>query len=207
MGLFSLNGTFMEIFIPFNLIVVIAPAIIVGFLKKFELSMLGASSSQIKDAPYMLILAYVPLILVTNLVTVMYMATHTAKGYDNSYSRVAKGKLTGLPQRMEATHKNTLEGLPILLAGIFVARDKDLNTEVLAKLCALIFGARLLFIVMYYTNMDLLRTTTWLIGFLSTICMVSDHDEPNIEVDTGSVRTLWSAQTPCREVPLCGGCG
>lgn len=48
---------------------------------------------------------------------------------------------------MVAAHQNTLEGVGILLSGLFVATSKGLDAGLLAKLCVLIYLCRLVFIV------------------------------------------------------------
>jgi hypothetical protein len=47
---------------------------------------------------------------------------------------------------MVAAHNNTLEGVGILLSGLFVATSKGLDANLLAKLCVLIYLCRLIFI-------------------------------------------------------------
>ena len=79
---------------------------------------------------------------------------------------------------MVAAHNNTLEGVGILLSGLFVATSKGLDADLLAELCVLIYLCRLVFIFACksslvlppapfsdrpgllpdYTDLDLLRT-------------------------------------------------
>ena len=101
MGLFSLNGTFLEIFIPFNGVVVAGLAIIKLFIDKFELSMLPFEVAA-ADVPFVTMTAYVPLVMVTNLITVFYVLLGEGDKYDNSDSRSQKAKFTGLKARVSA---------------------------------------------------------------------------------------------------------
>jgi len=165
MGLFSLNGTFLEIFIPFNGVVGAGLAIIKLFIDKFELSMLPFEVAA-ADVPFVTMTAYVPLVMVTNLITVFYVLLGEGKAYDNSDSRSQKAKFKGLkarvsaaarvlhvvpklerkPLQMVAAHNNTLEGVGILLSGLFVATSKGLDADLLAELCVLIYLCRIGFI-------------------------------------------------------------
>ena len=47
---------------------------------------------------------------------------------------------------MVAAHNNTLEGVGILLSGLFVATSKGLDADLLAELCVLIYLCRIGFI-------------------------------------------------------------
>ena len=47
---------------------------------------------------------------------------------------------------MVAAHNNTLEGVGILLSGLFVATSKGLDANLLAELCVLIYLCRIIFI-------------------------------------------------------------
>ena len=47
---------------------------------------------------------------------------------------------------MVAAHNNTLEGVGILLSGLFVATSKGLDADLLAELCVLIYLCRIRFI-------------------------------------------------------------
>ncbi len=102
---------------------------------------------------------------------------------------------------MVAAHNNTLEGVGILLSGLFVATSKGLDANLLAKLCVLIYLCRLIFIFACepsflplrvaavawtitlapdccsaiatdYADIDLLRTTVWITNFMATIVMM-----------------------------------
>ena len=101
---------------------------------------------------------------------------------------------------MVAAHNNTLEGVGILLSGLFVATSKGLDANLLAELCVLIYLCRLIFIFACepsplclerrcssladlapgcrpvipadYADIDLLRTTVWITNFMATIIMM-----------------------------------
>ena len=102
MGLFSLNGSFLQIFIPLNAATVGALIIIKLFIDKFELSMLPFKLAA-ADAPYVTMTAYVPLVMVTNLATVFYVLLGEGGSYNNSDSRAQKATFTGLKARVSST--------------------------------------------------------------------------------------------------------
>lgn len=102
MGLFSLNGSFLQIFLPLNAATAGALIIIKLFIDKFDLSMLPFELSA-ADAPFVTMTAYVPLVMVTNLATVFYVLLGEGGSYNNSDSRAQKAGFTGLKARVSAT--------------------------------------------------------------------------------------------------------
>lgn len=99
MGLFSLNGTFLQIFIPVNAAFCAAPVLIKLFIDKFELSMLPFELAA-ADAPFVTMTAYMPLVMITNLATVFYVLLGEGGAYNNSDSRGQKATFTGLKARV-----------------------------------------------------------------------------------------------------------
>jgi len=112
------------------------------------------------------------------------LATCTFIGkYDNKQprsmnARVLAGTVNAplrgwsLTARMHSAHLNTVEGLPIFLAGIYAAREMEMRPEWQASLAILVIICRILYIPLYASNLDLLRTVVWSTSFCASVLSV-----------------------------------
>jgi uncharacterized MAPEG superfamily protein len=136
-------------------------------------------------SPFFCLLVYLLIMAFSNWVANFWMASHTR--FDNKHPRAAKAELTGLPHRMVAAHENAIEGLPQLLAGLYAAREGDVDPHLLATLCELVIFTRLLYMPLYYWGrFNILRTIVWATGFFACVFMVFLSVFPNMSFILGA---------------------
>ena len=144
----------------------VAPALIVAWCKTISLPL---DDGQLARTPFVCLIVYMLLLAFSNWPAVFWMALHG--GFDNADPRAAKAKLDGLPARMHAAHSNTVEGLPVFLAGIFPAVHLRLDPALTAELCVLYIVCRIAYFPLYYASIDLLRTLVWATGFFASLLL------------------------------------
>jgi uncharacterized MAPEG superfamily protein len=89
-------------------------------------------------------------------------------GYDNKHPRDQQAKLTGFGARALAAHQNAFEALLMFaVAAVTVLATNNVTPEV--EMAAMVFVvARVLYNICYLVNQDILRSTTWLVGIVSS---------------------------------------
>jgi uncharacterized MAPEG superfamily protein len=73
---------------------------------------------------------------------------------------------------MLSAHANTVEGLPIFLAGVYAAREMGMAPERQATLALLVIICRVLYIPLYAFDFDLLRSVVWSTSFCASLLSV-----------------------------------
>ncbi|MCP5468854.1 MAG: MAPEG family protein [Deltaproteobacteria bacterium] len=90
-------------------------------------------------------------------------------GYDNKNPRQQQAELSGWGKRAVSAHQNSFETFAPFAVGVFVAHLGG-GSPVWCEAFALIFViSRCFYIAFYLLNWDLLRSSVWFVGFLSTI--------------------------------------
>jgi len=113
-------------------------------------------------ATLMPILAKVPLALAMN----------KAGGYDNRNPREQQKSLSGFGARAKAAHENCFEALIMFTPGALAVLITN-STGQLAEYFAMAFiASRLAYLLAYYFDKHLLRSTFWAIGFISSLALV-----------------------------------
>ena len=92
-------------------------------------------------------------------------------GYDNHHPRDQQKKLEGWGNRALAAHKNELEAFPLFAAGVFIAHLGNGDLRLAGYLSVAFVSARLLYMVFYLTDKDLLRSLVWGIGYGSSLVL------------------------------------
>ena len=85
--------------------------------------------------------------------------------YDNHHPREQQQKLTGWGNRALAAHKNEIEAFPLFLAGVMIAHLGQGNALWAGRLALIFIVARVLYMVFYIADLDILRSSVWSIGF------------------------------------------
>lgn len=112
------------------------------------------------------------------------LAANTFIGaFDNKQPRSMKARVLAstdhaplrgwsLTARMLSAHANTVEGLPIFLAGVYAAREMGMAPERQATLAILVIICRVLYIPLYAFDFDLLRSVVWSTSFCASLLSV-----------------------------------
>lgn len=113
-------------------------------------------------ATLMPILAKVPLAVAMN----------KAGGYDNRNPREQQKSLSGFGARAKAAHENCFEALIMFTPGALAVLISN-NAGQLAEYFAMTFVvSRLVYLLAYYLDKHLLRSTFWAIGFISSLALI-----------------------------------
>jgi uncharacterized MAPEG superfamily protein len=114
-------------------------------------------------ATLMPILAKVPLAFVMN---------KEQGGYDNRNPRQQQKSLSGFGARVKAAHENCFEALIMFTPGALAVLVTN-NTGQVAEYFAIAFVAsRAAYVLAYYFDKHILRSTFWGIGFISSMALV-----------------------------------
>ena len=109
------------------------------------------------------ILAKIPLAIAMN---------QASGGYDNRNPREQQKSLIGFGARAKAAHENCFEALVMFTPGALAVLVTN-NTGRLAEYLAMAFIlARVAYLLAYYFDIHILRSTFWGIGFLSSIGLI-----------------------------------
>lgn len=114
-------------------------------------------------ATIMPILAKAPLAIAMN---------QSQGGYDNRNPREQQKSLTGFGARAKAAHENCFEALIMFTPGALAVLVTN-NVGQLAEYFAIAFiASRLAYLLAYYLDKHMLRSTFWGIGFISSLALL-----------------------------------
>jgi uncharacterized MAPEG superfamily protein len=100
------------------------------------------------------------------------LAMNKAGGYDNRNPREQQKSLTGFGARAKAAHENCFEALIMFTPGALAVLVTN-NAGQLAEYFAIAFVAsRLAYLLAYYFDTPVLRSTFWSIGFISSLALI-----------------------------------
>lgn len=137
--------------------------------------------------PFLAMMVMILLAFFANLVVIFYIAIFRKGGYDNNHPREEQAKFLqnhGFAARMKAAHNNTNENLPALAAGIFTAISLGLDKVLTAKMCIFYMINRIIFVVTYGLNLDLVRTVVYVMGFFTVLMMMAMSIFPEFNLHT-----------------------
>jgi len=93
-------------------------------------------------------------------------------GYDNRNPREQQKSLSGFGARAKAAHENCFEALIMFTPGALSVLVTN-NTAQLAEYFAIAFVvARLAYLLAYYFDKHVLRSTFWGIGFIASLALI-----------------------------------
>ncbi len=101
------------------------------------------------------------------------MAMSRQGGYDNRQPRVQESTLTGFGHRALAAHENTIEAFPLFAAGILIALFAQAEQPLIDMLAVAFVVSRLLYLLFYLIDMNLLRSLVWFVGYLSSLALIA----------------------------------
>jgi uncharacterized MAPEG superfamily protein len=97
----------------------------------------------------------------------LYAAMAKQKGgYDNHYPRDQQAGLTGYGKRVLGAHLNGFEVFPAFGISVILATLTGVDQYTLTILGITFVISRILYIYLYLADRDMLRSTTWFIGFI-----------------------------------------
>ena len=129
---------------------------------------LAAMPVPVEHVPFLVAAALVALTLATGLTPIALLSLLSPTGYDNNQPRVMKS--IGMAQtypvlfRVQCAHNNSLEFLAMVAPCLWAARELEMERPLFAKLTLCMLGTRLLYVLAYVLNEDLVRTTCFLLS-------------------------------------------
>lgn len=100
------------------------------------------------------------------------IAMHKLGGYNNKAPRSQQAKLTGFGARALAAHQNAFESVIIFAPAIILAITTNHTGEFIQQLAVTHIIARIIYHILYLTNISTLRSIVWGIGLLCALAMV-----------------------------------
>jgi len=91
------------------------------------------------------------------------------RGYDNKHPRDQEATLEGWGRRAFAAHHNGFEAFPAFAAAVLIAQISGADAVWSARLALVFVVARTLYLPLYIFNLDILRSTVWMVG-VGAIC-------------------------------------
>jgi uncharacterized MAPEG superfamily protein len=99
-------------------------------------------------------------------------AMHQDGGYDNHHPRAQQARLQGVGERATAAHYNSFEALQLFLAALLscvISGNYDTTMQLLAWVFVV---CRMLYILLYVVDKELLRSFVWGIGVGCIVTMI-----------------------------------
>jgi uncharacterized MAPEG superfamily protein len=100
------------------------------------------------------------------------LAMNKTGGYDNRNPREQQKSLSGFGARAKAAHENSFEALIMFTPGALAVLVTN-NAGQLAEYFAMAFVvARIIYLLAYYYDKHLVRSSSWGIGFISSLALI-----------------------------------
>lgn len=93
--------------------------------------------------------------------------------YDNHHPRAQQARLTGFGARALAAHQNAIEAFPLFAAGVLAALWAEAAQETINTLCIVFIVARAIYMVLYWLDLDKLRSTVWFVGLIASFWLMA----------------------------------
>lgn len=117
--------------------------------------------------PVLSVLFAIVAIIITK-APVAYAMNQQKGGYDNRYPRDQQQLLSGFGKRALSAHLNSLEALPVFIAGLFCALFFQADTSLINTCCLLFVAGRVLYTIFYWVDIHALRSVSWGVAFVSS---------------------------------------
>ena len=168
MGLLTMSGSFLWVNALF-------PPVLAGaffgtkayLASEYADQLVAMYGVPVADVPMVVAVYMSAFAFFSGIVSIMYTAAVT-NAYDNNTPRIQRGpdlyKVTPLGFRLQSAHNNALETVgAYLMPCFFAATTLKLYPVFFAKLAAPVVPLRVLFTFFYATNMDALRSGTFVV--------------------------------------------
>ena len=94
------------------------------------------------------------------------------KAYNNRYPREQQDKLEGFGARCKAAHYNSFEALTLYTPGALAVVAMDAVTPMTEYYAIGFVIARLCYLAMYWIDQHVLRSTSWVAGFILSLLIL-----------------------------------
>lgn len=121
--------------------------------------------------PVLTVLFAILSIIITKM-PVAYAMNQQKGGYNNRYPRDQQAQLAGFGKRALSAHMNSLEALPVFIAGLFCALFFKADETLINACCLLFVLGRVLYTVFYWMDVHAMRSLSWGVGFVSSCVLV-----------------------------------
>lgn len=92
-------------------------------------------------------------------------------GFDNHQPREWLARLQGWQARAHAAQANSWEALPVFVAGLMVASQRQAGQGMVDALALLFLASRVAFIGCYLADLASLRSLAWVTGFGASLAL------------------------------------
>ena len=93
-------------------------------------------------------------------------------GYDNHLPREQQKNLTGFGARAKAAHENSFEALLMFTPGVLAVIASQSAGHVAEYLAMVFIVARAVYLLAYWWDVHLLRSSAWGIGFICSLALI-----------------------------------
>lgn len=97
---------------------------------------------------------------------------HKLKAYDNRHPREQQDKLQGFGARCKAAHYNSFEALILYMPGALAIVAVDAVSEMTEYYAMGFVFTRICYLIMYWIDQHVLRSTFWIAGFILSLMML-----------------------------------
>jgi len=112
------------------------------------------------------------LIVVSKAPVALQMAKQQG-GYDNVYPRDQQSTLKGFGKRALAAHNNSIEAFPLFATGVLLALWANADVTTTQNLCVVFICSRIAYLICYWVNINVLRSTVWTVGFVCSVWLMA----------------------------------
>jgi uncharacterized MAPEG superfamily protein len=121
--------------------------------------------------PFYCLLAAIALLYLSKIPLALAMAKEGEKGYDNRHPRDQQARLTGWGGRALGAHMNGFEITPVFAAAVITAHLFQADPWWSAMWAAIFVASRVIYILLYLADINLLRSTVWMAGLISSFAL------------------------------------
>jgi uncharacterized MAPEG superfamily protein len=121
--------------------------------------------------PFYCLFAAMLLLYLSKVPLAIAMSKEGNKGYDNRHPRDQQSRLTGWGERALAAHLNGFEITPVFAAAVITAHLFQANPWWSSVWAAVFVLSRVIYIVAYLRDINLLRSAVWMIGLASCVAL------------------------------------
>jgi len=111
------------------------------------------------------------MIMITRLPVTLAMAKSEG-GYNNKCPRDQQAQLDGFGRRAVGAHTNSIEAFPLFATGVILALMFQAPINMVENLSLAFVAARCVYTFAFWMNIDLLRSTAWAAGFVSSLWLM-----------------------------------
>ena len=111
-------------------------------------------------------------VLIAGLMPVLTVGSaKVGRGFDNHDPRTWLDKQEGWRKRAIAAQKNHFEAFPFFAAGVIIAQAMHVAQGTVDMLAVSFIAARILYTLLYLSNLAMLRTLSWVVSFGCVIAL------------------------------------